>query len=63
MFGDFTMETILAAAFGCEAQIQRGEVDELTKAAKVIFTNTSSSSWFTLNDMFFIQGKWVLKFL
>lgn len=31
------METILASAFGCQVDIQRGEADQLTKAAKYVF--------------------------
>jgi hypothetical protein len=37
VFNSFTLETILAAAFGRSIDIQRGEADELTKAVKNIF--------------------------
>lgn len=36
-FGAFTMETIVAIAFGRVIDIQRGENDELTNAANVMF--------------------------
>ena len=36
-YGAFTMETILATAFGRIVNIQRGESDELTKAANDLF--------------------------
>ena len=32
------METILAAAFGCEVGVMKGEADTLTKAAKEVFS-------------------------
>ena len=38
IYGEFTMESILAAAFGRIINIQRGEADEVTEAAKGIFT-------------------------
>ena len=37
IYGEFTMESILAAAFGRVIDIQRGEADEVTEAAKGIF--------------------------
>lgn len=37
IYGEFTMESILAAAFGRVINIQRGEADEVTEAAKGIF--------------------------
>ena len=36
-YGSFTMETILATAFGRVIEIQRGESDELTSAVDSIF--------------------------
>ena len=36
-YGSFTMETILATAFGRVMDIQRGESDELTSAVDSIF--------------------------
>ena len=39
-YGDFTMETILATAFGRKIDIQRGESDKLTEAAATIFSDT-----------------------
>ena len=37
MYGAFTLESILAAAFGRVINLQRGEADEVTKAAKGVF--------------------------
>ena len=37
MYKSFTMETILAAAFGRAVEVQRGESNSLTKAAAGIF--------------------------
>ena len=34
------METILAAAFGCEVGVMKGEADTLTKAAATLFSAT-----------------------
>ena len=41
LFGNLTMEIIIAAAFGRIIDIQRGESDELVEAAKAFFSNTS----------------------
>ena len=38
LYGSFTMETVLAAAFGRVMDIQRGQSDELTKAAAALFS-------------------------
>lgn len=37
IFGQFTMETILATAFGHQVNILKGEGDEMTKAAGSVF--------------------------
>ena len=36
-YGAFTLESILAAAFGRVIDLQRGEADEVTRAAKAVF--------------------------
>lgn len=36
-YGAFTLESILAAAFGRVINLQRGEADEVTEAAKGVF--------------------------
>ena len=36
-YGAFTLESILAAAFGRVVNVQRGEADEVAKAAKGVF--------------------------
>ena len=44
IFGQFTMETILATAFGCQVNILKGEGNSLTEAAAGIFSDSKSSS-------------------
>jgi cytochrome P450 family 3 subfamily A len=43
IFGQFTMETVLATAFGCQVNILKGEGNELTEIATGVFTNLSNS--------------------
>ena len=45
IFGSFTMETILAIAFGRVVDLQRGEADELTLAAQGIFRNAEKGTF------------------
>ena len=40
LYGSFTMESLLATAFGRVIDVQRGQSDELTKAAGTIFGRT-----------------------
>ena len=52
LYGSFTMETVLAAAFGRVMDIQIGQSDELTKAAAALFSGvqeekTASSFYVT----------------
>ena len=44
MFGLYTMEVILAVAFGRVVNVQRGEADRLTEAAQSILANTQEKS-------------------
>ena len=44
IFGSFTMESILAAAFGRMVNIQDGEGDQLTEAAACIFGGAQEGS-------------------
>ena len=44
VFGSFTMETIIATAFGRVIDIQGGENDELTNAADLIFRGTAEGN-------------------
>ena len=37
MYGAFTMESLLAAAFGRVVDVQKGEADEVTKAISKLF--------------------------
>lgn len=59
MYGDFTMETILAAAFGCEANVQQGEGNEITHAAKMVFGSTTNPKLLPLSivNLIFILGE------
>ena len=36
-YSEYTLETILAAAFGRVVNLQKGEADEVTKAARGVF--------------------------
>ncbi len=40
IYGNFTMETILATAFGRSADIQRGESDQIVDIAKLMFSGS-----------------------
>ena len=43
-YSSFTMETILATAFGRVINVQRGESDELTKAVDSVFRRLQEGS-------------------
>ena len=45
-YGSFTMETILATAFGRVIDVQRGESDELTRAVDSIFRSVQEGRSF-----------------
>ena len=49
VFGSFTMETIVATAFGRVIDIQGGENDELTKAADLVFRGAEEGKVSSLN--------------
>ena len=63
-FGKLTMETILAAAFGCIIDIQRGESDQLVDSAKIIFSNVSEGRQLALENITLILSNfpWVEPF-
>ena len=44
VFGLFTMETLIATAFGQYVDVQRGGADQLTKAADIIFRSNAEGS-------------------
>lgn len=46
IYGQFTMETILATAFGRVVNIQRGEADKLADAANVLFAGSQTGGSF-----------------
>ncbi len=54
VFGLFTMETIIATAFGRVIDIQGGENDELTNAASNIFQQATD---FRVGYLFSFVGK------
>ena len=56
-YGAFTLESILAAAFGRVINLQRGEADEVTKAAKAVFDGGRGK--FLLVAVFF-KSKFIL---
>ena len=45
-YGSFTMETILATAFGRVIDIQRGESDDLTRAVDDFFMSIQEGGFF-----------------
>lgn len=52
VYGSFTMETLLATAFGRIVDVQRGESDELAKAAAAVFNRSQegeNTSFLRLN--------------
>ena len=53
MFSSFTMETILATAFGRHVNLQRGESDELSKSVGVLiggFTEGQAEKFILLDS-------------
>ena len=59
MFGAFTMETIVAIAFGRVVDIQRGENDELTNAANLVFRGAEEGNKTSLNVILPLLSKFV----
>ena len=43
-YGSFTMETILAVAFGRVIDLQHGEADQLTDACAAMFSNVQEGN-------------------
>ena len=56
MYGQFTMETIMATAFGRVLNLQRGEGDQLTEAANAIFSGVRSDATFSLARISLLMG-------
>lgn len=52
VFGTFTMETLIATAFGQYVDVQRGEADLLTKSATKIFHVNSEEAAITPEALF-----------
>jgi len=50
-YGSFTMETIVATAFGRVIDIQRGEGDQLTQACAAIFSAFQEGTSVSLESM------------
>ena len=59
VYGAFTMETILATAFGCAVNVQGGESDELTKAANMIFRSLDEGSATNVHLMIVLSSKFL----
>ena len=57
VYGAFTMETILATAFGCAVDIQGGESNELTEAANIIFRSLDEGSATNFHLMIVLSSK------
>ena len=56
LFGNLTMEIIIASAFGRIIDIQRGESDELVEAAKAIFSGTSEGQQLSIERLVFVTS-------
>ena len=52
IFGQFTMETILATAFGRQVNVLKGEGDELTEAAAGLFSNMEIKAFIWIESIF-----------
>jgi hypothetical protein len=48
VYSSFTMETILATAFGRRVDILRGESDELSKSIKLLLRDSNEREMFNL---------------
>ena len=57
-YSEYTLETILAAAFGRVVNLQKGEVDEVTKAARGVFEGLGRRS--IVRIAFLLLGKFTL---
>lgn len=54
LYGSYTLETLFATAFGRVMNIQRGQSDELSRAAATLFSGNEEgkkSSFFYLNTL------------
>ena len=51
------METLLATAFGCYVDIQRGKADQLTEAARAIFRAAEDQSALAADAMLVVICK------
>ena len=61
LFNSFTLEAILAAAFGRSIDIQRGEADDLTKSVKSLFTAFQEGQEMSLDMIFMLYSMSQLK--
>ena len=60
IFGSFTMESILATAFGRVIDIQRGQSSQLTKAAADVFSSGQDHDQETsLRYLIVLLSKWI----
>ena len=56
-YGSFTMETIVAIAFGRFVNLQKGEQTELTEAARNIFAGAREGQTSSLQTVEFVSCK------
>ena len=66
LYNQFTMETILVTAFGRVVNVQRGEGDQLTEAANIIFAGAQEGGGSTAAYMSLFMSEritWIKKFL
>ena len=56
-YGSFTMETILATAFGRVVNIQQGESDKLTKAAHAQFRHLEEGNATSTDTVILVTSK------
>ncbi len=57
LYGPFTMETILATAFGRVIEVQKGQSNELTKAATVILSGTQENRISSMSFLIMLFSK------
>ena len=57
IYGSFTMETILATAFGRIVKLQKGESDSLAEAATDMFAETNEKHKYSLEHVIMILSE------
>ena len=57
------METILATAFGRKVDVQGGEADELTNAAKSFFSQAEEGQLASREVLIMLNSEWYFQFI